>query len=82
MSGGNLYGRVAIVTGAGGGLGAESARVMAAHGAALAIVDIDLGAAHRVAAEIEVSGGQALAVPLVPSIRNRSSTAPGSAACE
>src|SRR5690606_14741290 len=62
MSGGTLCGRVAIVTGAGGGLGAESARVMAAHGAALAIVDIDLGAAHRVAAEIEVSGGQALAV--------------------
>lgn len=62
MSGGKLYGRVAIVTGAGGGLGAESARVLAAHGAALAIVDIDLGGAHRVAAEIEASGGQALAV--------------------
>jgi NAD(P)-dependent dehydrogenase (short-subunit alcohol dehydrogenase family) len=57
-----LDGRVAILTGAGGGLGAEAARVLAMHGAQVAIVDIDGAAAQRVAAEIEGQGGQALAV--------------------
>lgn len=57
-----LEGRVAIITGAGGGLGAESARVLAMHGAAVAIVDIDREAARKVAAEVEQAGGRALAV--------------------
>jgi NAD(P)-dependent dehydrogenase (short-subunit alcohol dehydrogenase family) len=59
---GKLDGRVAILTGAGGGLGAEAARVLAAHGARVAIVDIDGEAARRVAAGIEAQGGQALAL--------------------
>nr|WP_308632770.1 SDR family oxidoreductase [Massilia norwichensis] len=57
-----MDGRVAILTGAGGGLGAEAARVLAAHGARVAVVDIDGEAARRVAAGIEAQGGQALAL--------------------
>jgi NAD(P)-dependent dehydrogenase (short-subunit alcohol dehydrogenase family) len=57
-----LDGRVAIVTGAAGGLGAEAARVLAAHGARVAIVDIDGEGARRVAAGIDAQGGQALAL--------------------
>ncbi|WP_075790788.1 SDR family NAD(P)-dependent oxidoreductase [Massilia putida] len=59
---GKLDGRVAIVTGAAGGLGAEAARVLAAHGARVAIVDIDGEGARRVAAGIDAQGGQALAL--------------------
>jgi NAD(P)-dependent dehydrogenase (short-subunit alcohol dehydrogenase family) len=62
MSERKLEGRVAIITGAGGGLGAEAARVLALHGAHVAIADIDGDAARKVAAEIEQAGGQALAV--------------------
>ena len=62
MNNKKLEGRVAILTGAGNGLGAEAARVLAGHGAQVAIVDIDGDAARRVAAQIEDQCGQALAV--------------------
>ena len=45
MNVGKLQDRVAVVTGAAGGLGAEAARVLAAHGAKIAVVDINNQAA-------------------------------------
>jgi NAD(P)-dependent dehydrogenase (short-subunit alcohol dehydrogenase family) len=52
-------GKVALVTGAAGGLGAASARRLVREGAAVVIVDIDAAGAERIAAEL---GGDALAV--------------------
>lgn len=62
MNAGKLTGRVAIVTGAGSGLGEECARVLAMHGAAVAVADIDGPAAERVAQAIRTGGGDALAL--------------------
>jgi len=42
-----LKDRVAIITGAGGGLGAEVRTGIASHGAAIAIVDINQDAASQ-----------------------------------
>ena len=57
-----LSGRVAIVTGAGGGLGRAHALYLARQGAKLVVNDVSGDAAKRVAAEIDASGGEAMAV--------------------
>jgi NAD(P)-dependent dehydrogenase (short-subunit alcohol dehydrogenase family) len=54
--------RVAIVTGAGGGLGYAHAMLLARCGARVVVNDVDLAVATRVADEIVASGGQAIAV--------------------
>ncbi|CDZ96048.1 SDR family oxidoreductase [Pseudomonas saudiphocaensis] len=58
---GILNGRVAIITGAGGGLGAAHARVFAAEGACVVVNDINQSAAQRVVDEIVAAGGKAVA---------------------
>lgn len=59
---GRLQGKVAIVTGGGGGIGGATAARFALEGARVAVLDRDLQAARAVESRIRESGGQALAV--------------------
>ncbi|HYB74786.1 MAG TPA: SDR family NAD(P)-dependent oxidoreductase [Candidatus Sulfotelmatobacter sp.] len=54
--------KVAVVTGAGQGLGEAIARRLAAEGAAVAVVDVEGGLADGVAREIQAAGSRAVAV--------------------
>lgn len=54
--------QLAFVTGAGSGIGAATARLLAERGAKVVLADIDIDAATTVAAEIEREGGHALPV--------------------
>ena len=58
-----LRDRVAIVTGGASGIGAASARLFAAEGAKLALVDQDEVGLGQVAADIEAAGGSAIIIP-------------------
>jgi len=58
----NLSDQVAVVTGGAGILCAEICRTLAAAGAKVAVLDLDLVAAENLASEIRTSGGDALGV--------------------
>jgi NAD(P)-dependent dehydrogenase (short-subunit alcohol dehydrogenase family) len=57
-----LQDKVALITGAGSGIGREASLLFAQNGAAVVAVDLDAGAASSTASEIEHAGGSAIAV--------------------
>ncbi|MEM5451499.1 2-hydroxycyclohexanecarboxyl-CoA dehydrogenase [Paraburkholderia sp. BR10936] len=57
-----LEGKTVVVTGGGGGIGGATCRRFAAEGARVAVLDLSLEAALKVADEILEKGGQALAL--------------------
>ena len=64
-----LKDRVAIVTGAGQGIGAAVAIAYAGEGARVAVIDMNIEAAQKVADGINANGGQALAVACNVAVR-------------
>jgi len=57
-----LRDKVALITGAGGGIGGESALLFAAEGAAVVVVDVNEAASKETVERIEASGGRAVFV--------------------
>lgn len=57
-----LEGKIAIITGGGSGIGHQACRLFAREGAQVLVVDRDIEAAERVAAEITGEGGSATAL--------------------
>ena len=71
----SVSGRAAVVTGAGKGMGEAIARRLARDGFAVAILDLDIENAQRVADEIVATGHRALAVDVDVSDRGSVNTA-------
>ena len=65
---GRLEGRVALVTGAGSGIGRESATLFAAEGARVVVADLDPAGGGETVAAIEASGGEAAFVKVDVSV--------------
>jgi len=57
-----LNGKTVIVTGGGGGIGGATCLRFAREGAAVGVLDLNLEAAERIAAQIRDAGGRALAI--------------------
>jgi len=57
-----LKGKVALITGAGGGIGGESALLFAAEGAAVVVVDVNEAAGKETVERVKKDGGKALFV--------------------
>lgn len=58
---GQLEGRAALITGAGSGIGRAAARLFAAQGCAVAVVDLATDAARETASTVQGEGGRAVA---------------------
>jgi NAD(P)-dependent dehydrogenase (short-subunit alcohol dehydrogenase family) len=58
---GLIQGKIAIITGAGSGVGHAAALLFAQHGAKLVVSDIDAASAQATADEVKAAGGEAIA---------------------
>src|SRR5438128_9610291 len=72
---GRLEGKVAIVTGAGSGIGEATARLMAREGASVVVADIDRAEAERVAGELGSAVAAEVDVSDEPSVMRMIETA-------
>ncbi len=59
----SLDGKVALITGAGSGIGTATARLMSASSASVALAGVPAGGVESAAAQISGNGGQAIALP-------------------
>jgi NAD(P)-dependent dehydrogenase (short-subunit alcohol dehydrogenase family) len=64
-----LENQVALITGAGGGIGEATAKLFSSEGAKIAVVDVNIEQAERVAKEITTAGGEAIALKVDVSSR-------------
>lgn len=56
-----LEGKIAIITGAGSGVGRAASLIFSAHGAKLVVADINAAAVEETAAQVKAAGGEAIA---------------------
>ena len=57
-----LQEKVALITGAGSGIGRESAQLFAQEGAAVVVVDVNVPGGQETVAQVQAAGGRALFV--------------------